>query len=293
MSWWLAGLIWANVAGIWTKAHYGVLIAGGLLLVAGAVLNQAALGEFIRSRKALHGANFVISVVILLVVLGLANVLAVRFNRRLDTTPEKLYSLSDQTEKLLRGLKQPVQLTLFAKDKPQRIIDLLEEYRSLSAQVRWKTLDPDRNPDQSRRYNVRVYNTVVVEYGRRNELVEDADESKLTAAILKVTRDQVKKVYFVEGHGEHAISDAQGQGYSIAAAALKKNNYEVGHGQPGAGQGSPRRLPRAGGRRPPEGAVRPGGPVAGGILPARRRPAGDGWTRPRPRASPPLRPSGA
>jgi len=224
----VAGLIWANVAGAWTKAHYGVLIAGGLLLVAGAVLNQAALGEFIRSRKALHGANFVISVVILLVVLGLANMLAVRFNRRLDTTPEKLYSLSDQTEKLLRGLQQPVQLTLFAKDKPQRIIDLLEEYRSQSAQVRWKTLDPDRNPDQARRFNVRVYNTVVVEYGKRTELVEDADESKLTAAILKVTRDQTKKVYFLEGHGEHAISDVQGQGYSTAAAALKKNNYEVG-----------------------------------------------------------------
>jgi ABC-type uncharacterized transport system involved in gliding motility auxiliary subunit len=67
-----------------------------------------------------------------------------------------------------------------------------------------------------------------VEFGRRNELVEDADESKLTAAILKVTRDQVKKVYFVEGHGEHSTGDSQGQGYSTAVAALKKNNYAVG-----------------------------------------------------------------
>jgi ABC-type uncharacterized transport system involved in gliding motility auxiliary subunit len=222
--------IHANVVGQFTPYHYSFMAVGGLALLAGIALNLGELAAFFRGRKAMYGANTVISIVILLAVLVLANVLAVRYNQRLDTTSEKLFSLSDQTVKLLRNLKEPVELVVFARNKsaPEKVTDLLQEYRAHSTKLQWKVVDPDRQPDQARRYGVRVYDTVVVDAGRRHELVEDADEAKLTAALLKVTRKQTKKIYFVEGHGEKSLSDVQGQGYATAVEALKKNNYEVG-----------------------------------------------------------------
>jgi len=59
-----------------------------------------------------------------------------------------------------------------------------------------------------RQYEIRNYNTIVVECGLKREKVEEFNESNLTNAILKVTREQEKVVYFLSGHGERSIMDA-------------------------------------------------------------------------------------
>ncbi len=223
----VAALVHYSVVGDWLPFHLYVLIAGGVLLLAGAILNQAELVHALRTRKALHGGNFLISIAVLLAVLGLANVLVVRHNQRLDTTPDKLYSLSDQTRKIVGGLKNPIQAYVFADRASEQVTDLLKEYQSATDKLRWQVLDPDRNLDKAQKYGVRSYNTIVLESGERFELVEAADEAKLTSAILKLTQSRTRKVYFVEGHGEKSIADAQERGYTILAEALKKDGYEV------------------------------------------------------------------
>lgn len=216
-----------SVVGEWFPFHLYVLIAGGVLLLAGAVLNQAELVHALRTRKALHGGNFLISVAVLLAVLGLINVLVVRHNQRLDTTPDKLYSLSDQTRKIVGGLKAPIQAYVFADRASEPVSDLLKEYQSATDKLRWQVLDPDRNLDKAQKYGVRSYNTIVLESGDRFELVEAADEAKVTSAILKLTQNRTRKIYFVEGHGEKSITDTQERGYTILTEALKKDGYEI------------------------------------------------------------------
>lgn len=216
-----------SVVGVWNKYHLGIIIAGGLLVLAWAALNLAEIGTMIRKRKTMHGLNLVVSIVILLVALGLINLLAFRHNKRYDATVEKLYSLSDQTVKVLAGLKKPVNIWAFYKDAASAPTDTLDEYRARSPQIHWKVVDPYKSPDQARKFKIRAENTVVVEYGDKVELVDAMDEAKLTAAILKVTREGQRKIYFLTGHGEKSTADAQGSGYSMAADALKNGNYRM------------------------------------------------------------------
>ena len=223
----LGALAHFSILDQWKPYHLWLVVAGGVLLAVCAWWNRASLGEFLKTRQALHGMNFVVSIVILLVVLGLANFLAVRYNQKWDSTPEKLYSLSDQTVKLLKGLQKPVKLLLFSRGPNDQATDLLKEYSSHSPQLKWQLVDADRSPDQARKYGVRAYNTLVVDYNGRFELVETVEESKLTSAIIKATRDKIKKVCFVEGHGEKSITDADKAGYTAAAEALKGSNYQV------------------------------------------------------------------
>jgi len=223
----LGALAHYSITGQWEPYHLWLAVAGGVLLAVCAWWNRAALAAFIRTRQALHGANFVVSIVILLIVLGLANYLAVRYNQKWDSTPEKLYSLSDQTVKLLKGLQKPVKLLLFSRGPNDQATDLLKEYSSRSTQLKWQLVDADRSPDLARKYGVRAYNTLVVDYNGRVELVETVEESKLTSAIIKATRDKVKKIYFVEGHGEKSLADPDKGGYTAVAEALKSSNYQV------------------------------------------------------------------
>ena len=53
------------------------------------------------------------------------------------------------------------------------------------------------------------------------------EEAALTNAILKVTRDVKKVVYFVTGHGEPELTDSGRTGYSMAKQALEEQNYVV------------------------------------------------------------------
>ena len=44
----------------------------------------------------------------------------------------------------------------------------------------------------------------------------------MTNGIIKVTRDNVKTVYFITGHGENSITDFQKSGYKAAKEAVER-----------------------------------------------------------------------
>ncbi|HIJ77104.1 MAG TPA: hypothetical protein HPP81_10365, partial [Deltaproteobacteria bacterium] len=61
----------------------------------------------------------------------------------------------------------------------------------------------------------------------KKQVVQTADEENITNALLKLTRKEQKKIYFLAGHGEHSlVADAQ-DSFSNAKSALEKNLYVV------------------------------------------------------------------
>jgi ABC-type uncharacterized transport system involved in gliding motility auxiliary subunit len=52
-------------------------------------------------------------------------------------------------------------------------------------------------------------------------------EQDITNALLKVTSDTQKAIYFLQGHGERDITSNAGDGYSAMAEKLRDQNYKV------------------------------------------------------------------
>src|SRR5262249_6892062 len=148
-------------------------------------------------------------------------------------------SLSDTTKKILDGLKQPVQVTVFMTSSSSRLLpeikELLSRYQARSPKIEVEYLDPRRNPARAealvREAGVKE-NTVVFKSGDRRKYVEEdkiADfdfagmgmgggaptvkafkgEEAFTSAILSVTEARQPKVYFTKGHGEAAIDSGE------------------------------------------------------------------------------------
>ena len=88
-------------------------------------------------------------------------------------------------------------------------------------------LDPDRQPELARRYEIRSYGTLVLEGYQKKQPIQRADEESFSNALLKLTRRQEKKIYFLIGHGEHDLKDTSKNGYSNLDAALEKENYQI------------------------------------------------------------------
>ncbi|MBI3752688.1 MAG: GldG family protein [Deltaproteobacteria bacterium] len=181
-------------------------------------------------RSTKYGANTAFMIAVFVVMLIFTAFMSIKYKTRWDMTATKRYTLSNQTLKLLGSLKKDVEAVAFYRSDErtrQALQDLLSEYKRNSSRFDYQFIDPDKNPSLAAKYNVTSYRTTLVRSGNKEEVVGFESEEKLTNAILKVSMDEVKTIYFLKGHGENNILDMQNSGYKAARESLEKENYLV------------------------------------------------------------------
>ena len=158
---------------------------------------------FYKGRSARYGTMSIVSVVVFLGILVAINYLSTRQNKRWDFTANQVYSLSDQTVKVLKELHEPVKFTVYDQQANfDRFRDRLDEFTVPLEQRAVEYVDPDASRRARRRRRCRPYGTIVIEYKDRTERVTSTDEQALTNALIKAVTGAAKKVYFTQGHGE-------------------------------------------------------------------------------------------
>jgi len=206
-------------------------LAGGAVLVA---IHFALRWEDIargRGRQLRYGSNTAVLVLAVLGILGAANYVANRRDKRWDLTKNKRYSLSDQTNKVLQGLKGDVTVWYFQRSSAPDIAsgqDRMKTLQAASPRIKVQFVDPIQNPARAQEYDVRgPWPVLVVERGSKRERITNDSEQDLTNALIKVTRDTKKTVCFAEGEGERDIDDGSDRGFSAVKAALGRSQYET------------------------------------------------------------------
>ncbi|MEE8161101.1 MAG: GldG family protein, partial [Acidobacteriota bacterium] len=206
-------------------AVYG---GAGLILVH-LVANFSKLRAAMSTRAARYGGAAGLMTLLVLGILVLANFLNVRHHKRVDLTEKQLYSLSEQTRKVIENLETEVEVVGFFRTEPARISfqNFMQEFRYVSSRLNYESVDPEEDPGKTSQYEIQRNGQVVVSSGSKREMVDDYSEEKIINAIIKVTRKEEKVVYFLEGHGERGIQDTEAQGFSLVREAVEKQNYQV------------------------------------------------------------------
>ena len=168
-------------------------------------------------------------IAVVLAVLVAINWLANRHNKSFDTTANKRYSLSDQTEKVVKGLKEEVSLSYWDyPDRMREAKDLLDRYENLSPQLKVQYIDGNKNPKLAREKNIKAPGTILVEKGEKREEATSLTEEQVTGAIVRLLKGTSRTVCFIQGSGERDLEDGQrGGGYAQAKALLEKNTYQT------------------------------------------------------------------
>lgn len=242
----LAGLVDYSMESMWTLTAKILTIAGAAIFLGGAALNYRTMMAGLQKRTTLLGAQSILSVLIVLGILGGINFLGQRHAKRWDLTAQGQFSLASQTVNTLKNLKTPITLKAFFEGgeyPPLR--DLLVEFRSISPQINYEFIDPNKKPQVAKQYGVRVYGTfsnpftgtsakygtVILESGKKTEKIEKQQdpvkEEDLTNALIKVTRDVTKTAYFLDGHEEKGPDGQDETGYGQAKAQMEKENFVV------------------------------------------------------------------
>ncbi len=240
----LARFLWTLAAAMLVAGYLRYSIQGELLrfskilLIAGAVLTVAAIAigfpylvAFFSKRSSKLGTNTAILTVAVIAILVFVNFVGFRHHKRFDLTNEKIFTLSDQTKKIVGGLQNDVTVIRFAKSADVPLNDLMSEYTNLSPRMKFQNVDPLQKLDVAKQYGATRLGDVIASYGSRYEHIEpsgraEISEEDITTTLLKLTRDQSKTVCFVTGHGEKSLTDSAGTGYSAADQGLKKETYK-------------------------------------------------------------------
>lgn len=219
----------------WIFANF---VIGVVLLAAWGANNLAALRERMGSSEArrvgTYGTSAVLSTVLTIVILGMLGFLATRYHARFDWSEAGVHSLSDQTKKVLGGLERGVDVVAFYPPlEAQPVRELLDRYTYASDGFDVQIVDPTARPDLVEKfgYTRDKLEGGLVRVSLGEEAVEISDEvteQAVTNAIVKLTRTQQKKVYFLTGHNERPVQgDGAGDasGFQLAAEALLNENY--------------------------------------------------------------------
>jgi ABC-type uncharacterized transport system involved in gliding motility auxiliary subunit len=182
----------------------------------------------LKARQTKYAAYAAVYILVVLTAVVIANYLADRYNKSYDATANKRYSLSDQTAKIVKGLKQPATITYFDQGtRFQHAKDLLTEYSNLSPKLQVKYVDPDKNPQEARAAGIKNYGTALVQIGDKKEEAKSMTEEGITGAIIRDLKNDTRTVCFVGGSGEHQIDDSDRSGYSRFKDLLGKENYQA------------------------------------------------------------------
>jgi ABC-type uncharacterized transport system involved in gliding motility auxiliary subunit len=209
------------------------LVGGVFSIVLWITSSGAAIGSLIGQRSTRYGANAILySIAFIALIVG-ANYLSSLHHGRLDLTTEKIYSLSSQSEQVVKNLKEPIKLIgFFPGGENQTARDLYATYAYASPKVTYQLVDPDKHPELAERYKVTVMNTTHIQVGSADSgegtNVTELSEEALTNAIIRATKNAKKVIEFLDGHGEADPNDAQSNdGYGELKKDLEGEGYEI------------------------------------------------------------------
>ena len=194
------------------------------------VVEGPRLKQRLSSRSALYGTNTIILTFIFLGILIFVNLLAFRHKHRFDFTEGGYFTLAAQTKKIISKLPREVQLTAFFQTESSEKIafsNLIDGYLEQTDKIKLKYIDPDKNPAITKQYGVTTYGAISLESGTKETKIQKTTEENITNALLKVTRDQQKVIYFLEGHNERKINSTDNEGYATAKKNLEQDGFIV------------------------------------------------------------------
>ncbi len=166
---------------------------------------------------------------------------------KIDLSETKKFTLSNQTEQILKQIKTPINIKLFdSRNIEDELHHILKIYTAKNKLIKYQLINPVKHPLQVKQYNITQDSTLVFITSNKTPLIlpysdmskESQDqqgnrirnylyEESISSTLLSLTDLPKKKIYFLSGHKEKSIKNNQGNGLSFLKEALQRENLQV------------------------------------------------------------------
>ncbi len=175
--------------------------------------------QLLKARQTKYVAYAILYIAVVLAAITATNVLANRYDKTYDATANKRYSLSQQTAKIVKGVKEDVRLTYFDQGtRFGRAKDQLQLYANLSPRVHVEYVDADKKPQLARELGVKNYGTTIVQVGAKKEEAKSTSEEDINIRL------KIRTAAVIRGF---ATSSAKRSTPQSPSACCKKQKYRL------------------------------------------------------------------
>jgi ABC-type uncharacterized transport system involved in gliding motility auxiliary subunit len=223
------GLFSYSVTSLWDWRAQAGIYGGAALILIWAIVNFGEIRASLRTRSVRMGGAALATLVLVVGILVLLNFLNFRHHKRFDLSEGRVHALSQQTHRVLENLDRNIEMIGFFQDDraAAQFQSMAREYRYVSPRISYEIVDPQKDPSRVAQFDVTRRGQIVLAAAERRETVDDVSEERLTNAIIRLTREEEKRIYFLTGHGERSLDDTDAGGYSQVRSEIEKQNYRA------------------------------------------------------------------
>ncbi len=237
--------VWAVYGEFLRAPVVGLLVLGGVAAIATLLMTIILAADKFERGRTLFGLNAIISAIVFLGICIVLFALVRRSDAEWDLTREGRRELSEQTIQVLERLdKDVIAYALFvdhgdsmSAQTKNKTIRFLERCQAHTPYLKIELIDPLAEQARLRELQLSVASnigTVALRSGTRQRIIPIAEvtsrleERDFTNALINVSRDSEPKIYFLMGHGEKDITNADPkEGASHLAQLLKNESYAL------------------------------------------------------------------
>jgi ABC-type uncharacterized transport system involved in gliding motility auxiliary subunit len=213
------GLVMGAISDQWWPIPIVIILVGSSLIGIWLFTWLQQKGWFRSEQRRILSQSLVVIALLIAV-----NSLIVINSGRWDLTENQLFTLSSQTQQLVKSLPKPLKVWIFSQQSPVKMSELLVNYQKLNPQFKYEFAR--FGSDIAQKFKVEVDNEVYLEFGNKKQLLARLNpgqfltENILNAGIERITSDRQEQIYLLQGHGEPGLEGA-------AIKALQAKNYPV------------------------------------------------------------------
>lgn len=211
----------------------GNMAVGVALIALAAVLASRRVQGFAGTHSRRVLVRWLVAGAALLALVFGVNALARDWNRWIDLTSDGMYTLSDATTSLcaeLAARPSPPEMRFYFFEDSLLARDtrlLVRAYDAHCEPVRMEEVSQTEAPAQARAIVANYETTVVACVDDRCDAVGYPSEDNLTDALLRMTRDDPVRVYFLQGHGGADLRSDADSGFQFLASTLVNQGIDV------------------------------------------------------------------
>ena len=228
------GVAWAIIQ-VWIPYFWLIFGFAAVFMGVAVYYERATLTDFFTMKTTKNGMSMGVTILLVTVVLVMLNFIGLRKTKTWDFSLAQTNSISDQSIKLVKSLDSEMKILFFykqgdesAESVKQAFRQLVRKYQDQSELVKLEFVEINSRPDLTEKYGITSGKSeAYIDYKERKSRLDRLDEQSMTSAMLQVTREKQKVIYFVTGHGERVLDGADATGLQKSKAFFESNRYIV------------------------------------------------------------------
>lgn len=190
--------------------------------------NPMKINRKLRFQLFMQNSFFVLLFLALVLLLGM---LAHQYHVSRDITQNSRNTLSDGSANVLKQMKGPVTITVYATQDAQyrkSINDFISRYQRAKSDIKMIFINPAEQPKLAQDAGVKAEGELVVEYQKRSDhLIPPYAEQEMTNLLVRLSRSNLRAVMFLDGHGERSLIGIKNHDLGEFGKQLEKKGFKL------------------------------------------------------------------